>query len=373
MGFPQIGYQAFKLVAHQRLHELAKHWEERYPGVDIVLIEPEANDELMFQTSMMNFASRVEIARHGFESVTQHLAGQYDRYHEIAERHEIEISPKRVTRWSTTSTNRKRSAPGARSSRGRPERCCARPGPPADALAGSRAPRRAQGPRRGPCRSRRAGDLRRSRCAGRCARDGARPAQLRRRPAHRHGPGGWTARRPPRWSAAAHRKLAWLSVTSKSRSRSAAVTLTRSEATSRTCWSSRSEQLRSASRAPAWETSETPRSGSSFGQQILRARARRACSRRAGRPAPTPSRSCGTQAGGDGSPAASARRWWVGHRRTRRATHPAGPATPSGSPSSSRSRAPAAISSPVGSLGLASAITRVLGSAAASSRHRLRP
>jgi predicted acylesterase/phospholipase RssA len=98
MGFPQIGYQAFKLVAHQRLHELAKHWEERYPGVDIVLIEPEANDELMFQTSMMNFASRVEIARHGFESVTQHLAGQYERYQEIAERHEIEISPKRVNK-----------------------------------------------------------------------------------------------------------------------------------------------------------------------------------------------------------------------------------------------------------------------------------
>jgi len=45
---------------------------------------------------MMNFASRVEIARHGFESVTQHLAGQYEHYQEIAERHELEISPKRV-------------------------------------------------------------------------------------------------------------------------------------------------------------------------------------------------------------------------------------------------------------------------------------
>src|ERR1700730_15540439 len=77
MGFPQIGYQAFKLVAHQRLHELAKGWEARYPGVDIILIEPEPTDELMFQTSMMSFASRVEIARHGFESVTQHLAGEY--------------------------------------------------------------------------------------------------------------------------------------------------------------------------------------------------------------------------------------------------------------------------------------------------------
>ncbi len=98
MGFPQIGYQAFKLVAHQRLHELAKTWEKRYPGVDIVLIEPEPTDELMFQTSMMNFTSRVEIARHGFESVTKHLAGEYDHYEEIAHEHGIDISGKRLRR-----------------------------------------------------------------------------------------------------------------------------------------------------------------------------------------------------------------------------------------------------------------------------------
>ena len=70
MGFPQIGYQAFKMVAYQRLHEMARQWEQRYPGVDIILIEPEPDDELMFQTPIMNFTSRVEIARHGFQSVT---------------------------------------------------------------------------------------------------------------------------------------------------------------------------------------------------------------------------------------------------------------------------------------------------------------
>ncbi len=96
MGFPQIGYQAFRLLAHQRLHELAQTWGERYPGIDIVLIEPDPGDELMFQTSMMHFASRVEIARHGFESVTRHLAGEYEGYSEIAERHGIEISGERV-------------------------------------------------------------------------------------------------------------------------------------------------------------------------------------------------------------------------------------------------------------------------------------
>ena len=57
MGFPQIGYQTFKLLAYQRLHEMARHWEERFPGVDIILIEPEPNDELMFQTGIMSYAS----------------------------------------------------------------------------------------------------------------------------------------------------------------------------------------------------------------------------------------------------------------------------------------------------------------------------
>lgn len=96
MGFPQIGYQTFKLLAYQRLHEMASRWSERYPGVDIVLIEPEPTDQLMFETSMMNFTSRIDIARHGFQSVTYHLAGEYERYKEICARHGIEISATRV-------------------------------------------------------------------------------------------------------------------------------------------------------------------------------------------------------------------------------------------------------------------------------------
>jgi NTE family protein len=96
MGFPQIGYQSFKLLAYQRLHEMARQWEERYPGVDIVLIEPEPNDELMFQTSMMNFRSRVAIARHGFESVTLKLSEDYAELRSVCARHGIQISGTRV-------------------------------------------------------------------------------------------------------------------------------------------------------------------------------------------------------------------------------------------------------------------------------------
>jgi predicted acylesterase/phospholipase RssA len=98
MGLPAIANQTFRLIAHARLHQAVEMWQERYPGVDIILIEPEPNDELMFGTPIMDYSRRLKIARHGFESVTAALAQDYDRYKEIADRHGLEISGRRVRR-----------------------------------------------------------------------------------------------------------------------------------------------------------------------------------------------------------------------------------------------------------------------------------
>jgi predicted acylesterase/phospholipase RssA len=98
LGFTKIGYQTFKLLAYQRLHEMARHWEERYPGVDIVLIEPDPDDQLMFETSIMDYSARLDVARHGFQSVTMKLASDYERLREISARHGIEISATRVNK-----------------------------------------------------------------------------------------------------------------------------------------------------------------------------------------------------------------------------------------------------------------------------------
>ena len=98
MGMPAIGNQVFRLIAHARLHQAVEQWQERYPGVDILLLEPEPTDELMFGTPIMDYGHRLDIARHGFESVTATLAKDYDRFKEIAERHGLEISGRRVNR-----------------------------------------------------------------------------------------------------------------------------------------------------------------------------------------------------------------------------------------------------------------------------------
>ncbi|HEX3173373.1 MAG TPA: patatin-like phospholipase family protein [Solirubrobacterales bacterium] len=98
MGIPGIANQAFRLIAHQRLHQAVEMWQEKYKGVDIILLEPEPNDELMFGTPIMDYSRRLQIARHGFESVTATLAQDYERYEEIAKRHGLEISERRVRR-----------------------------------------------------------------------------------------------------------------------------------------------------------------------------------------------------------------------------------------------------------------------------------
>jgi NTE family protein len=96
MGVAAIANQSFRMLSHDRLHRAVRDWQEEFPGVDIILIEPELDDELMFGTPILDYSKRLEIAKHGFESVTLKLARDYDRYKAIAERHGIEISARRV-------------------------------------------------------------------------------------------------------------------------------------------------------------------------------------------------------------------------------------------------------------------------------------
>jgi NTE family protein len=98
MGLPAIGNQVFRILSHARLHQAVELWQERYPGVDIVLVEPETDDELMFGTPIMDYSRRLKIARHGFESVTAMLARDYERFEEVAQKHGLEISGRRVRR-----------------------------------------------------------------------------------------------------------------------------------------------------------------------------------------------------------------------------------------------------------------------------------
>jgi predicted acylesterase/phospholipase RssA len=95
-GLVNVGAQMFKCLIWSAFHERLERWQQLHPDVDFILIEPQRDDELMFGTQILNVSQRVQIARHGFESVTVQLASDFERYKEICGRHGIKISRKHV-------------------------------------------------------------------------------------------------------------------------------------------------------------------------------------------------------------------------------------------------------------------------------------
>jgi hypothetical protein len=60
--------------------------------VDIILIEPSEKDYQMFFHNIMRYSSRLEVAQHGFESVTLDLDQDYQLYKDALGRHGIPIT-----------------------------------------------------------------------------------------------------------------------------------------------------------------------------------------------------------------------------------------------------------------------------------------
>jgi hypothetical protein len=95
-GLHMVGSQMLKCLVWNALHERLEHWRYMHPDVDFILIEPRRDDELMFSTQIMNVSQRVQIARHGFESVTMQLSSDFDHYRDVCAKHGIEISRRGV-------------------------------------------------------------------------------------------------------------------------------------------------------------------------------------------------------------------------------------------------------------------------------------
>ncbi len=95
-GLSHIGNQVFRTFVHAGVHYHLKQVQRRHPNVDIVLIEPRLDDPLMFAENAMRYHTRMTIARHGFETVAQHLLEEYDSYRTLLARHGMRPHASRI-------------------------------------------------------------------------------------------------------------------------------------------------------------------------------------------------------------------------------------------------------------------------------------
>ncbi len=91
-GVRAVTSQVLAILLHSGLHYHVKQLRRRYSDVDIILVEPQVDDEHMHFYNKMRYSARLTIARHGFESVTLDLAQDFAQYRDILTRHGIPVS-----------------------------------------------------------------------------------------------------------------------------------------------------------------------------------------------------------------------------------------------------------------------------------------
>ncbi len=95
-GLTAVASQSGRVQSHGGLLYHIKQLRKTHPEVDIVLVEPGANDYQMSFSNVMRYATRLAIVQHGFETVTLNLAEDYDYYNNLLSRHGIVINERLV-------------------------------------------------------------------------------------------------------------------------------------------------------------------------------------------------------------------------------------------------------------------------------------
>ncbi|HWQ12493.1 MAG TPA: patatin-like phospholipase family protein [Roseiflexaceae bacterium] len=122
LGAPGIANQVFRTFVHAGLHYHLKQIQRRHPEVDVVLIEPARDDIRMFAEMPMKYASRTEVARHGFESVARQLAERYAEHRALFARHGIRMERRHAAARLASVSHQLAAPAGARELRAALER-----------------------------------------------------------------------------------------------------------------------------------------------------------------------------------------------------------------------------------------------------------
>ncbi len=82
-GLPAVLSQTFRAIVHSRMRTGFRSYEHAYPEADIVLIEPDFEDERMFFSNIFSFSNRHAVCERAYQTTRRYLRA-----------HEAEIRPK---------------------------------------------------------------------------------------------------------------------------------------------------------------------------------------------------------------------------------------------------------------------------------------
>jgi predicted acylesterase/phospholipase RssA len=102
-GLPAVVDQVFRMLVRSQVLYGLQAMQDRFPEVDLVLVEPEAHDWTMFSYHPMRYSVRERIARHAYEQTRQKLLRDAPRLTELFARHGYAFDARRLAAGATAS------------------------------------------------------------------------------------------------------------------------------------------------------------------------------------------------------------------------------------------------------------------------------
>ncbi len=91
-GLPMILSQTFRSIVQSRLKSGLDKYKSDYPKADIILIEPNNDDEMLFNTNLFSYSRRDELCEYAYQQTRKQIQQKFEEIQGILKRHNFSIN-----------------------------------------------------------------------------------------------------------------------------------------------------------------------------------------------------------------------------------------------------------------------------------------
>ena len=95
-GLPMILSQTFRSIVQSRLKSGLDKYTTHYPKADIILVEPNNDDEMLFNTNLFSYSRRDELCEYAYQQTRKQIQERINDIQPILKRHKFSINEKNL-------------------------------------------------------------------------------------------------------------------------------------------------------------------------------------------------------------------------------------------------------------------------------------
>lgn len=101
-GLPMILSQTFRSIVQSRLKSGLEKYKIQYPKADIILIEPNKDDEMLFNTNLFSYSERDKLCEYAYQQTRIQIQEKFNDIKKVLKRHSYQINEENLYKKNRT-------------------------------------------------------------------------------------------------------------------------------------------------------------------------------------------------------------------------------------------------------------------------------